>query len=165
MPLVPSRVPLTCLAVALAFAALPAGAQDTNVGFGSGSFDSGAPVEVAADSLEVDQASGRAVLTGNVVIAQGDLRLTANLVTVDYATGADRRIERLNAEGDVLIVAGEDAAEGQSAVYELGSSEIQLEGDVLVTQGGTTLAGDRLAVDLQSGAGTVTGRVRTTLQP
>ncbi|CTQ32752.1 LPS assembly outer membrane complex protein LptD [Jannaschia rubra] len=141
-------------------------AQTAAIGFGQGNFDRAAPVEVAADSLEVDQATGRATLTGNVVIAQGDLRLSANLVTVDYATtGGTRSIERLNATGDVLIVAGEDAAEGQEAVYTLGTSDILLSGDVLVTQGGNTLAGDRLAINLESGAGTVTGRVRTTLQP
>jgi lipopolysaccharide export system protein LptA len=149
----------------LALTALPAAAQST-VGFGSGDFDRAAPVEVAADSLEIDQATGRATLTGNVVIAQGDLRLSADLVTVDYATvDGERRIERLNASGSVIVVAGADAAEGQEATYTLGTSEIMLEGDVLVTQDGSTLAGDRLAVNLETGSGTVTGRVRTTLQP
>ena len=149
----------------LVLLALPAGAQ-TDLGFGSGSFDSGAPVEVAADSLEVDQATGRAVLTGNVVIAQGDLRLSARRVEVLYDGSLEnRRIDRIEAEGEVLIVAGEDAAEGETAVYEIGSSQILMTGDVVVTQGGATLAGDRLAVDLRSGSGTVTGRVRTTLQP
>ncbi|MCK0168538.1 lipopolysaccharide transport periplasmic protein LptA [Jannaschia sp. S6380] len=145
--------------------ALPASAQDA-VGFGQGDFDRSAPVEVAADNLQVDQATGRATLTGNVVIAQGDLRLSADTVTVDYGeTGGSRRIERLNAVGDVLIVAGEDAAEGQEAVYTLGTSDILMTGDVVVTQAGGTLAGDRLAINLESGSGTVTGRVRTTLQP
>lgn len=149
---------------------LPAAAQDTAVGFGAGDFDSGAPVEVSAESLEVDQATGRATLTGDVVIAQGELRLSADLVTVDYSTeagteGATRSIERLNASGNVIIVAGEDAAEGQEAVYTLGTSDIRLNGDVVVTQGGNTLAGDALAINLESGSGTVTGRVRTTLQP
>ena len=153
-------------ALAFVFLALPASAQTADIGFGQGNFDSSAPVEVAADNLEVDQATGRATLTGNVVIAQGDLRLSARLVTVDYATTAgDRSIQRLNASGDVLIVAGEDAAEGQDAVYTLGSSDILLTGNVVVTQAGNTLAGDRLAINLNSGAGTVTGRVRTTLQP
>ncbi|WP_299837352.1 lipopolysaccharide transport periplasmic protein LptA [uncultured Jannaschia sp.] len=154
-------------ALAFVLLALPVVAQETAVGFGRGEFDRSAPVDVAADNLEVDQASGRAVLQGNVVIAQGELRLTADTVTVDYATdeAGDRRIDRLNASGDVLIVAGEDAAEGQEAVYTLGTSEILLTGDVLVTQAGNTLAGDRLAINLASGAGTVTGRVRTTLQP
>lgn len=144
----------------------PVTAQQAQVGFGSGNHDRSAPVEVAADNLEVDQATGRATLTGNVVIVQDEFRLSARRVIVDYATVAgDRRIERMNATGNVLIVAGPDAAEGQEAVYVLGTSEILMTGDVVVTQDGTTLAGDRLAVNLQSGAGTVTGRVRTTLQP
>jgi lipopolysaccharide export system protein LptA len=146
--------------------AAPAIAQTTGVGFGAGTFDRGAPVEVAADSLAVDQASGRAVLTGNVAVAQGDLRLSAGRVVVIYETeDGDRRIERLEATGDVVIVAGDDAAEGQEAVYVLGTGEIVMTGDVVVTQGPSTLAGDRLAVNLGTGAGTVTGRVRTVLQP
>lgn len=154
------------LLVCLTFLAAPVLAQQAQVGFGGGNHDSSAPVEVAADNLEVDQATGRAVLTGNVVIAQDDLRLSANRVVVDYATvNGDRRIERVNAVGNVIIVAGPDAAEGQEAVYTLGSSDILLTGDVIVTQGESTLAGDRLAVNLNSGAGVVTGRVRTTLQP
>jgi len=153
-------------ALAFLFLALPAFAQTSGIGFGSGNFDGSAPVEVAADNLEIDQATGRAVLTGNVAIAQGDLRLSAARVTVEYAqTDGTRSIERLNASGDVLIVAGDDAAEGQEAVYTLGSSDILLAGDVVVTQGGNTLAGDRLTVNIKSGSGVVTGRVRTTLQP
>ncbi len=145
---------------------LPAAAQTAAVGFGAGNFNTGAPVEVSADSLQVDQATGQATLTGNVVIAQGELRLSADLVTVEYAiAGTTRSIERLNASGNVIIVAGEDAAEGQEAVYTLGTSDIQLSGDVVVMQAGNTLAGDALAINLESGAGTVTGRVRTTLQP
>lgn len=146
--------------------AAPVASQEAGIGFGRGSFDRSAPVQVSADNLEVDQATGQAVLTGDVAIAQDDLRLTARQVVVDYATeGGERRIERFEAEGDVLIVAGEDAAEGQTAVYTLGTGEIVLTGDVVVTQGGTTVAGDRVAVNLDTGAGTVTGRVRTVLQP
>lgn len=153
-------------ALAFVLLATPALAQTSGIGFGQGDFDSSASVEVAADNLEIDQATGRATLTGNVVIAQGDLRLSATRVTVDYATtNGERTIERLNAAGNVLITAGDDAAEGQEAIYTLGSSNILLTGNVLVTQGGSTLAGDRLTVNLESGAGVVTGRVRTTLQP
>ena len=153
-------------ALLAALGAAPAAAQTAAVGFGAGQFDRGAPVEVAADNLEVDNATGRAVLTGNVVIAQDALRLSADRVEVIYATtDGDRSIDRIDATGDVIIVAGEDAAEGRTATYTLGSGEIVMTGDVLVTQAGATLAGDRLSVNLVSGAGTVTGRVRTTLQP
>lgn len=157
---------LTALATAcllvLGTAAL---AQNASVGFGNGGHDSSAQVEVAADSLSIDQATGQAVLTGNVIIVQDTLRLTANSVEVDYGTTDGRRtIQQLRATGDVLIVAGPDAAEGQTAIYTLGSGEIVMTGSVLLTQGENALAGERLVVDLQTGSGTVSGRVRTVLQ-
>jgi lipopolysaccharide export system protein LptA len=165
------RPSIAGLLAALLLAALPpAFAQAQSLGFGGG-VDRGAPIEVAADSLEVDQGTGRALLTGNVVIAQGELRLSAAEVEIAYAVGgadgapADRRIERLIARGDVLLVTGEDAAEAEEAVYELATGQVVMTGDVLVTQGGATLAGDRLAIDLDTGTGAVTGRVRTTLRP
>lgn len=155
------------IALAVFSLALPftAHAQDAAVGFGGGGHNANAQVEVAADSLSVNQATGQAKLEGNVLIVQDALRLSANNVEVDYATtDGQRRIERLVATGDVVIVAGEDAAEGQSAIYTLGSNEIVMTGNVLLTQGGNALAGDRLVVNLETGAGTVSGRVRTTLQ-
>ena len=39
-----------------------------------------------------------------------------------------------------------------------------MTGSVLLTQGDNALAGERLVVNLASGAGTVSGRVRTVLQ-
>ena len=154
------------LALAILIGA-PAAAQDTDVGFGAGGHDRSAPVEVAADNLTLNPDNGQAVLTGNVIIAQDDMRLSALKVVVDYSENAtgDREIDRITAEGDVILVAGDDAAEGQRAVYRPGSAQIEMSGDVVVTQGGTTLAGDRMSVNLDSGAGRVTGRVRTTLQP
>lgn len=155
---------LSTLAVALLMPVI-ALAQGTSVGFGGGGHDKDAQVEIAADSLSIDQATGRATLLGNVLVAQDTLRLTADEVVVDYVDQDGRRtIQSLSAEGDVLIVAGPDAAEGQTAVYTIGSSEIVMTGEVLLTQGDNALAGERLVVNLASGAGTVSGRVRTVLQ-
>lgn len=155
---------------ALAGALLLAGtltslAQGTQVGFGGGGHDTSAQVEVAADSLQVDQATGQATLKGNVLIAQDTLRLTANSVEVNYSEAdGKRRIQSLRAIGDVLIVAGADAAEGQTALYTLGSGEIVMTGNVLLTQGENAISGERLVVNLGSGSGSVSGRVRTVLQ-
>lgn len=152
----------------LVFAAvLPAMAlaQGTSIGFGGGGHDASAQVEVAADSLSIDQATGRATLTGNVMIVQDTLRLTANQVNVEYGEVDGRRtIQTLLAEGDVLIVVGPDAAEGQTARYTIGSGEVVMTGNVLLTQAGNSLAGEQLVVNLDTGAGTVSGRVRTVLQ-
>lgn len=150
------------LLLAVISASAPVMAQERAVGFGGG-LDRSAPVEVAADSLEVDQATGRALLRGNVLIVQDMLRLSAGTVEIAYSeVDGTRKIQQLIADTDVLIVAGPDAAEGQRAVYTLGSGEIEMSGDVMLTQGESTLAGERLTVNLETGVGVVSGRVRTT---
>ncbi|MCF3973848.1 lipopolysaccharide transport periplasmic protein LptA [Paracoccus salsus] len=151
------------LTIALLLAAAPAAAQD--IGFGGVKADISAPVEVAADRLAVDQADGSAVFTGNVVIGQGEMRLSADKVTVLYAEGGQSRIRSLRAEGGVTLVSGADAAEAREAVYDVESGNVTLTGDVVLTQGRNALTGDRMVVDLASGSATVDGRVRSVLQP
>ena len=154
---------LTALAL-FACTSFSAFAQDQDVGFGGG-HDRSAPVEVAADSLEVNQETGRAELKGNVLIVQDILRLTANLVEIEYTeTDGRRQIDKLIAQGDVLIVAGPDAAEGQYAIYELNSAEIELTGNVLLTQGASAISAGRMVVNVADGTATMDGRVRTVLQ-
>jgi hypothetical protein len=73
-------------ALTLAAALLTAGlalAQGMAVGFGGLRQDPAAPVEVTSDGLTVDQATGRAVFDGNVLVVQGALRMTAARVEVD----------------------------------------------------------------------------------
>lgn len=150
------------LATATAIAA-PAGAQ--TVAFGGVKADTSAPVEVTADALSVDQSNGQARFSGNVLIGQGEMRLSAQEVTVTYAGGGQQRIKSLNATGGVTLVSGPDAAEAQAAVYDVETGNIVLTGDAIVTQGQNVLAGDRLEVNLATGTANVSGRVRTVLQP
>lgn len=151
------------LSIALLCAALPAAAQNT--GFGAMTADTSAPVEVAADQLAVDQGDGSAVFSGHVVIGQGEMRLSADKVTVEYAAGSQSRISRLHAEGNVTLVSGADAAEAGEAVYDVAAGEVVLTGDVVLAQGKNVLTGDRMTVDLASGTARVDGRVRSILQP
>lgn len=148
------------LALALS---LPAAAQ--TVGFGAMRADADAPVEVTSDSLQVNQDTGEAIFTGNVLIGQGEMRLSAQSVTVVYAAGGQNRIRSLNATGGVTLVSGEDAAEAVGAVYDVEAGTIVLTGDAIVTRGESVLAGDRIEVDLNDGTASVSGRVRTVLQP
>lgn len=149
--------------IALSLAAGPVAAQ--NVAFGGMRADTSAPVEVAADHLAVDQGDGSAVFTGNVVIGQGEMRLSAERVTVAYAEGGQSRIRSLHAAGKVTLVSGADAAEAADAVYDVESGHVTLSGDVVLTQGANVLIGDRMVVDLASGTAQVDGRVRSVLQP
>ena len=151
----------TAFVVAMLLAA-PAFAQ-TNINLGGIRADSSAPVEVAADSLTVDQDTGTAVFSGNVVIGQGDLRLSAGSVRVIYdeATGD---ITKLNASGGVTFVTATEAAEAQTAVYDLTSGTIVLTGDVLLTQGASALSANQMTVNVNTGTAQRSGRVRTVFQ-
>lgn len=147
----------------LTMQAATAGAQE--IGFGNAAENTDSPVEVAADSLAIDQNTGRAVFTGNVVIGQGEMRVSAQEVTVEYADEAQSRIKSFNATGNVALVVGEDAAEAGEAIYDVDSGIITLSGNVLMTQGVNILSGDQIVVDLKKGSARADGRVRTIFQP
>lgn len=141
-----------------------AGAQGMAVGFGGLKQDTSAPVEVTADGLTVDQASGAATFEGNVLVVQGTLRLSAGKVAVSYG-GADGGVQRLQATGGVTLATAVEAAEAAEANYDVASGQLVMSGAVLLTQGQATIAGDRLVADLGSGTGRMEGRVKTVFQP
>jgi len=134
--------------------------------FGGFSHDNSQPVEIAADSLTVNQAEGRVLFDGNVAVGQGTLRLQANRIVVTYiGEGVTGQVDRMEATGDVVLTNGAEAAEAQNAVYEVASGSVVMTGDVLLTQGENALSGERLRIDLTTGTAQMEGRVRTILQP
>lgn len=154
--------------VAAAVLSWGAAAQDTATG-GFRNSDPDAPVEVTSDRLDLARAEGTALFTGNVLAIQGDMRLTAQWVLVEYVLNPDGTlgddIDTITAREDVLLVTPEEAAEGDEAIYTPQTNTVVMTGNVLLTQGGNTVAGDRLVVDMETGLGEVQGRVRTVLQP
>lgn len=155
---------LASAALALVLAAGPALSQGANVAFGTGARDPDAPVEVTADRLDIDQTAGTAIFEGNVVVVQGGLQLTADRVRVEYGDSEPREIARIHAFDNVTLVSPTEAAEGQEAVYEVATQTVVMTGEVLLTQELNAVSGDRLVIDLATGAGVVEGRVRTVLR-
>lgn len=156
---------LRALILALVFpTALLAQAQGSQVAFGGLRADTSAPVEVTADSLNVNQTDGSAEFSGQVRVGQGDMRLSADKVLVIYRDGG-KGIERLDATGNVVLVSGADAAEAQRAQYTIDSGIVVLTGDVLLVQGGNALTSERMEVNLTDGTAKMDGRVRTVIQP
>ncbi len=139
-------------------------AQGTSVGFGTSAQQTDAPIEVTADRLAVDQASGKASFEGNVLVIQGELRLSADRILVEYGDG-QTGIDKLHARGNVVLVSGKDAAEAASAAYKVDTGEIIMTGDVLMTQGRTILSSQRMAINLRANTARLEGRVRTVLKP
>ncbi len=139
-------------------------AQGAKIAFGDLAQDTTLPVEVAAESFSVNTADGTAIFTGNVVVTQGEMKLSAAEVRVQY--NADQTaIDQLIASGGVTIVNLADAAEAREAVYTIASGVIVLTGDVLMTQGPSAMAGQQLTINLKDGTGLMEGRVTTTFVP
>lgn len=151
---------------ALAFFALigPGMAHAQAAPFGVAQPDGKLPVEVTSDSLTVKDDENTAIFTGNVIIGQGEMRLTAPRVVVTYLPDQSG-IERAHAEGGVTLVSGGDAAEGREADYVLNDGVIVMTGDVLLTRDNNAVTGDRIVVDTRAGTAHVTGRVKTVLNP
>lgn len=159
-----SSVRMLAFTAVLAAFPLAAQAQNAGIAFGGLKQDTTLPVQVTADQLSVDQADGKATFAGNVMVVQGEMKLTAASVRVEYT--ADRSgIAKLYATGGVTLVNQSDAAEANEAVYTVASGEVVMTGDVLLTQGASALSGQKLVIDLKSGKGTMEGRVQTVFKP
>jgi len=138
-------------------------AAQTNVALGGLTVDTTAAIEVTAESLKVDQDTATAVFSGDVVIGQGDLRLTAGEVTVVYGDDTTE-IAKLIATGGVTFVTATEAAEAQEADYDIVTGLLTLTGDVLLTQGASAISAERMRINVTDGTATMDGRVRTVLQ-
>jgi len=155
------------LAAALVFAPNIAVSQDTAIRFGQSLQLTGTELEVTADQLEVDQATGATIFSGNVLAVQGELRLTAGTLRLSYGQGVNggsQRIDQLVASGGVTLVTPTEAVEAREAVYALDIGTLDMTGDVLLVQGTNVLSGQRFTADLNTGSGRMSGRVRTVIR-
>lgn len=135
---------------ALAFGSV-AGAQ------GLAGFNTSQPVNFDADRIELQDRQKRVVLTGDVIIRQGDLRLTAARTTISYDDRGELTIQRLDATGNVVVSRGNERASGAAGIYDFNRSVIILTGGVALNRGADSLEGGRLVIDLNSGLSSVDG--------
>ena len=147
----------TSLAVAalLAFGGAPAQGQDAASALRG--HNTNAPVDVAADRIEVQDRADRAIFSGNVVARQAALTLNAGRVTVAYSSRGGIEIERIDASGGVTMTSPSETARGQFAIYDLQERIITLVGDVILTRGESRVSGGRLVLDLDTGRAVMDG--------
>ena len=149
-----SALALTFLCVAVAVAA-PAASQDGTSALRN--HDTNAPVNVAADRIEVQDRADRAVFSGNVVATQAELTLRAARVTLAYTNNSGVQIQRIDASGGVTVVSPSETARGSFAIYDLGNRLITMLGGVTLTQGQSHVSGARLVIDLDTGRAVMDG--------
>ena len=120
--------------------------------------NSNAPVDYAADRIELQDRQNRVVLSGNVDITQAGLRVRAARTLVNYSDAGSLSIQRITATGGVQVTRGNETASGDVAVYDFGRRVITMAGNVRLRRGTDTLNGGRLVMDLNSGVSSIDGR-------
>lgn len=116
-----------------------------------------APIDVAADRIEVQDRSDRAVFVGNVHVKQAELTLDTSRLTVAYSSTGGIQIQRLDASGGVTVRSPSETARGDFGIYDLDRKLITLVGAVQLNRGGSQINGQRLTIDLNSGRAVVDG--------
>jgi len=120
--------------------------------------DAGAPVDFAADRIELQDRADRAVLTGNVDVVQGDMRLMAARVTIAYASAAQTQVTRMDASGGVTLTSRTETARSQFATYDLRTRLVTMIGNVSVMRAGKgETKGNRMVLNLNTGYVTLDG--------
>lgn len=148
---------LSLAAVPLLALAMNAPAVGQGAGSSLANHDSNAPVDVAADRIEVQDRADRAIFSGNVVVRQANLTLTASRLTVAYSSAGGIQIQRLDASGGVTVRSPAETARGQFAIYDLDARLITVIGNVTLTRGQSNVNGGRLVIDLSTGRAVMDG--------
>jgi len=128
----------------------------------------GGPIRVKADRSEVLERESKVILIDNVDITQGDARLRADIVTLEYSENGGTTtsglgsgfgdIETMTARGSVFYVTPELKATGDLGVYDATTDTITLFGNVVLVRGEDVGKGERLTMQLTEGRTILDGK-------
>lgn len=115
------------------------------------STDKDQPIEVEADSVDVNETEGISIYKGNVEINQGSIRLQAAKVTIHHPKG---KSEKLVAVGNPVrfrqlpdnkkeYIKGR----GKKVEYKINSETMYLSDNAVLIQGSNSFKSDRIVYD------------------
>jgi lipopolysaccharide export system protein LptA len=132
------------------------------------------PISIDADKLVYFDKEHKAIYTGNVVVIQGDTKMTCAAMTVfldrapaqgaqgakpttDSQAGptADSGVKRLEAKGPVTVISKTQVATGDNGSYDKAEDKVWLIGHVTLSDGQNVTKGDKLTYDLKTGEATI----------
>ena len=129
------------------------------------------PISIDADKLVYYDKERKAVYSGNVVVIQGETKMTCSVMTVfldraptqtapqptngQSGPPADSGVKHLDATGPVTVVSKTQVATGDNGSYDKVQDKVWLIGHVTLSDGQNVTKGDKLTYDLKSGLATV----------
>jgi lipopolysaccharide export system protein LptA len=139
--------------------------------------DSQKPIDIEANSAELNDEKGIAIYRGNVIIHQGTLTITANQVTLSHQ---NKKVQKIIATGEQAHYQ-QQADGGQGIVnafantieYMTDSAQVVLLGTAKLDQAGNTIEGEKITYDIAHKVGSAgstqtrdsSGRVKMVFQP
>ena len=126
----------------------------------------GGPIRVKADKSEVLERERKVILIDNVDITQGDARLRADVVTLNYGSNQTSQtglgsnfgdIQTMTARGNVFYITTDLKANGDVGVYNAETDTITLTGNVVLLRGEDVAKGESLTLNLGEGKTSLNG--------
>ncbi len=122
----------------------------------------GGPIRVNADRSEVRERDRQVVFTGSVDIVQGEARLRANRVILNYEASGDPDrgsgigggfgdITTMSAIGDVFYTTPDLKARGDRGLYLAADETIVLTGNVVLIRCEDVASGEKLTIQIEDG--------------
>src|SRR5262249_28487511 len=139
------------------------------------------PISIDADKLVYYDKDHKAIYSGNVVVTQGDTKMTCTAMTVFLdrspaqgqnqaaataqkpnaapdgrsSPSGDSGVKHLEATGPVTVISKTQVATGDSGRYDKAENKVWLIGHVTLSDGQNVTKGDMLTYDLKTGQATI----------
>ena len=131
------------------------------------------PIDVRADSSEFDEKSGRQTLSGNVLITQGTMQISADFIAITLENNELRKIEgrgspinfeQENEAGEIM------QGQAKEIIYDAVTGTLILQGGASLNQPRQSLSSEKITFDAQTQkvsaeGGNTGGRVSIQIQP
>ena len=123
-------------------------------------------IEITSDRMRSENGGQKIVFSGNVVIVQAGMAITADIMEV-YNTPDKKQTEEIVAIGNVDIVRGKKRMKGDRAVYLYQLQKIILTGSpkAIAWEGNDTIEGREMIFLIEKDRFVVNERVRAKLFP
>ena len=138
---------------------------ETKINLNTNSLEIGGTIEVNSENLTIDSNAGTAIFSGNVEIVRGKITLKAQKIIVSYYIDkkSNQSLREILAINDVVFIANDNLSQADKAKYNIENNTLELSGNVYVTQGSTKVSGNKVVINLNTGKGSISGRVKAIL--
>jgi lipopolysaccharide export system protein LptC len=140
------------------------------------------PIKINSERLDIFERDKKVVFSGKVETVQGETTMRCTTMTIHYEqaakvagapktnmggmTDGNSSITKMECAGPVDVVAKDQKASGDNAIYDKAADRVYLVGNAKVSQGENVMTGERLTYELTASHARVEGgRVKAMFTP